>query len=201
MSKKAFFAFTVLVFTSLLTSCAHFSGDIEKRYSSARQESSPLEKSISIRMAGYANLSSNSKVREKMNLAVEAAFSKHQIEIDWIQEDEALPEHYLDIVMIVDNGADKENRSFDLVSLLSAVWCGASVFILPGKSSDFDVIVKVNRFEKGQLIATDTFSSTMYYLAGISMLPLAGYQDIGYSMAKIIGKVSETYLKDHAHAI
>lgn len=201
MNKKAFFAFTVLVFASLLTSCAHFSGDIEKRYSSARQGSAPLEKSISIRMSGYANLSSNSKVQEKMNLAVESAFSKRQIEIDWIQEDETLPEHYLDIVMIVDNSSDNENRSVDPLSFLTAILSGLTVFILPLKSSDFDVIVKVNRYEKSQLIATDTYSSTMFHMAGISMLPLAGYQDIGYSMAKIIGKVSDTYLKDHAHAI
>ncbi|WP_156499645.1 hypothetical protein, partial [Oleiphilus sp. HI0061] len=184
MIKKIRILIFIAVCSALLPACAHFSSSsFQEEYVQGDQTTFNTGDSVFLKINSYANWSDYSTVNTLVADALQESFSKKGIKAKFLSEKDELPQSYLEIVSIVDNTAGDESRDFDPLSYLSAVWCGLSVFVLPMISTDFDVLVKINRFENGQIVSSHLYSSHMYQMAGFSMIPFMSSDDVGDDIA------------------
>ena len=57
------------------------------------------------------------------------------------------------------------------------------------------MLVKINSFENGQVVSSHMYSSYMYQMVGLSMIPYTSSDDVGDDIAFIVDNITQDYLE------
>ena len=181
---------------AFLPSCTHFPSD---SFSEEYRKGDPIAfdqgSTVAIKVNSYANWHDSKMMNRLVADTLKENFIKKGINVKILSEKDALPESYIEIVSIVDNSADDEYRQFSLLSLSSSLWAAFTFFIAPIISTDFEVLVKISRFENGKIISSNMYSSYMYQMVGFSMIPYTSSDDVGDDIASIVDNITQDYLE------
>ena len=202
--KKGSFKSLICVLLSAISvsSCVHFSSNsFKEEFSSSELNFTEVDGAVYIKTNNYSNWSSVYSLNRQVANAIVKSFDENGISVKIIGEKHQIPNDYYEITTIVDNTVDDEYRSFSPLSILSGIWMGLSVFVLPAVSSDFTVLIKVNHFSGGEVVSSHLYSSHMYYLVGLSMLPFSSSDDVGDSLASIVSNITSKHIGQNNDAL
>ena len=181
---------------AFLPSCTHFPSD---SFSEEYRKGDPIAfdqgSTVAIKVNSYANWHDSKMMNRLVADTLKENFIKKGINVKILSEKDALPESYIEIVSIVDNTADDESRQFSALSFFSILWGTFTFLIAPVISTDFEVLVKINSFENGQVVSSHMYSSYMYQMVGLSMIPYASSDDVGDDIAFIVDNITHDYLE------
>jgi hypothetical protein len=187
--------FFIIFCISFLPSCTHFPSDsFSEEYTKGDLIAFDRGSTISIKVNSYANWHDSAMMNGLVADTFKENFIKKGINVKILSENDPLPESYIEIVSIVDNSADDEYRQFSLLSFFSSLWGAFTFLIAPIISTDYEVLVKINRFEYGQVASSHMYSSYMYQMVGLSMIPYVNSDDVGDDIAFIVDNITQDYL-------
>ncbi len=179
-----------------LSSCVYYSKPVSHEYSVGPGGQSWVEQSeiIHIKLATIFNWEDGRPLAEKqVKDAVSNAFNQQGQRVVWIDEENEEVDQYLEVLLLVDNGAQKESRVSDMLSMVSAGFTGLTMGIAPYKGENQTVVVKFNEYEGGEIKTTDVYVSAVSYWVSFALVFLLNEADYGQDLAKIASKAVMDY--------
>jgi len=178
-SKRTIGMFIAVV---LMTGCATFKGsDLELLVKGgSRSDSNIMD--LPVRVRYFSNYDSGNDERQSRAYAavksqIESYYSAHKKQPVFIEGDHEPPLEYLDYYVV----ADRYNAKLDMGGVVSSIFCGLSLMILPGNMHDIDYYIRMSHFSDGKLVSRNLYMQPMDQYVGLFIAPWSHreYETIG----------------------
>lgn len=159
---------------SLCVSCAHFIGDIKHEFSTGNQQQlSKQEKTTWVRVERYLNWDERyTRLKDDLKKIIDESYKNKGIEVKWYSDADEKPVDFEEVVLLLDNGGNFENRPLSALSILSTPLFVISLGTIPMENSAETVLIKFNTYRNNEIVASTTYSGKIHEWAGLLMAPL-----------------------------